>query len=206
MSYARTPDRNVDASVNALSAWVSSPYRGGPAGCAAMLSLETRSPAPRSSFFFLIAGDMLTAGVASRVTTDHGLSFRGSDVNSGQTVEIKFGVPQVHADRIPHHPCSQPRKVGRARHTRRHRPGQDIEHSLSPCCCELVFDIPYSTYSGYPLALFDISVPFVRLVFIYPTLYTRRTPRLARDIAHQEVLTHPRHLYQPRTSPKCLPQ
>lgn len=63
-AYAKTPDKNVDASVNALSACVSSPYRGGPAGCAAMLSFETLSPAPRSSrpFFFsaCLAGvDML---------------------------------------------------------------------------------------------------------------------------------------------------
>lgn len=58
LPYARTPDRNVDARVNALSACVNSPYFGGPAGCASMLSLDTRSPAPRSSFFLLIAGDI----------------------------------------------------------------------------------------------------------------------------------------------------
>lgn len=56
VSYARTPDKNVDANVNALSACVNSPYRGGPAGCAAMLSFDTRKPAPTSSSpFFLSA-------------------------------------------------------------------------------------------------------------------------------------------------------
>lgn len=53
-SYARTPDKKVEASVNALSAWVNSPKRGGPAGCASILSFDTRSPAPRSSFFFFL--------------------------------------------------------------------------------------------------------------------------------------------------------
>lgn len=53
-AYANTPDKKVEANVNALSACVSSPYRGGPAGCASTLSFEIRSPAPRSSFFFLL--------------------------------------------------------------------------------------------------------------------------------------------------------
>lgn len=58
-TYARTPERNVDANVNARSACVSSPYFGGPAGCSSTFCFETRRPAPRSVFFFSMAGDML---------------------------------------------------------------------------------------------------------------------------------------------------
>ena len=213
VSYAKTPDRNVDASVNALSAWVNSPYRGGPAGCAAMLSLETRRPAPRSSFFFLIAGDMLVYWcVASRVKRImiSQTSFRRSDVNSGQTVEIKFGVPQVIASRTT--PVPSPVKLER-------RATRDVIGQVKilsiPFPRAGLFSIYHIHRTQIPACIvhLDISISIVRsvLTLTKSAVYARRMPSLARDSVTEEVLTHHRYFriqpsYNPHTNPKCLPQ
>ena len=72
-AYANTPDKKVEANVNARSACVNSPYRGGPAGCASTLPLENRRPAPKSSFFFF--------------WTDAGTGLLAADWPAGAAVE-----------------------------------------------------------------------------------------------------------------------
>lgn len=87
--------------------------------------------------------------------TDHDLADVVSKVRRQQRANGRDQVWSSTSDRIPHHPCTQPRKVGKARHTRRHRPGQDIEHSLSPCW--VCFRYTIFTVLRYPLASYILT-------------------------------------------------
>lgn len=74
-SYAKTPDKKVEARVKALSACDSSPCRGGPAGWFSMFCFEIRKPAPRSVFFLFIAVDILDVLISNQ----HGPTIAGGD-------------------------------------------------------------------------------------------------------------------------------
>jgi hypothetical protein len=144
-SYASTPDKNVDANVKALSACVNSPYRGGPAGCASILSFDTRNPAPRSVFFSLIgvflatvffgtAGDFV-AGAISTIVQRANTMFRRTwhfYLSHSTSVQVRFrdqdGAPQT--VNIPVVMPGMTSRVALASHFCA-TPSQDIEEPVS---------------------------------------------------------------------------
>lgn len=59
-TYARMPDRKVEAAEKARSAWPTGPCCGGPAGCSASFDVARLRPAPSTGFVsFEAEADMI---------------------------------------------------------------------------------------------------------------------------------------------------